>query len=296
MAKRTGAMVSVKGRGIAAVEARMMAAVAADVNYRGHVAQYLRWAREAGKAPHAVGTLTEYRDALIAGGRYHGGSFAPIIAGIKKAIRGAAAYLPEREAAIVSSALQGIKGVRRASVAVPRSMTLSPAEERKARAAMTSRDAALFRFLMATGARISEAVNVQLSDIAENGDVSTVSIVGKGKKARVLRVPSAIIDYARETYGGSTYLFETSAGRPVNRIYAYQRIREAVAQVTGKRFSPHGCRHTLATRLIEGGAPIDAVSRYLGHSSPSVTLSLYSHCELSDDDLFGAIVNGFHGK
>ena len=71
----------------------------------------------------------------------------------------------------------------------------------------------------------------------------------------------------------------------MRRDYAYRRISEAVLKATGKRFSPHGCRHTFATRAIEHTGKLKAVSQYLGHASVGITLDMYVHQSLQDEEL-----------
>jgi len=152
-------------------------------------------------------------------------------------------------------------------------------------ALMTPRDAVLFRFLMATGARISEALAVKLADCKADGVMMRIPLYGKGGKAREVRIPAGLYTDALAVYGGAFWLFETSSGRPVLRDYAYRRIAGAVLEATGKHFSPHGCRHTFATRMIERTGKLKAVSEYLGHASASITLDMYVHEALDDAEL-----------
>jgi len=58
-----------------------------------------------------------------------------------------------------------------------------------------------------------------------------------------------------------------------------------VLKATGKHFSPHGCRHTFATRAIERTGKLKAISKYLGHASVSITLDMYVHEEIADDEI-----------
>jgi integrase len=64
-----------------------------------------------------------------------------------------------------------------------------------------------------------------------------------------------------------------------------------VLKATGRHFSPHGCRHTFATRAIERTGKLKAVSEYLGHASVSITLDMYVHEEIADDELRGLSIN-----
>lgn len=152
-------------------------------------------------------------------------SLVPMLAAVKKALRAAAKeYASAREAAAFSEALLTVKAPKKATNAVRRSFILKPAEERAILAHMTARDAALFRFLLATGARISEALSVRLTDCTPDGDMVRVPLLGKGGKAREVRIPASLFAAICTAYGGKGWLFETASGRPLTRDYAYRRI------------------------------------------------------------------------
>jgi integrase len=106
-------------------------------------------------------------------------------------------------------------------------------------------------------------------------------VLGKGGKARELRVSRELFEIVRESFDGRTWLFESSGGKPLYRDYAYRRIARAVLRATGKNFSPHCARHTFATRALERTGKIKAVSEYLEHASAAITLDMYTHEELA---------------
>jgi len=216
-------------------------------------------------------------------------SLVPMLAAVKKALRGAAKELTSaKEAAAFSEALREIKPPKRATGAVRRSFILTPGEERASIARMTPRDMALFMFLMATGARISEALNVKLDDCKQDGNMVRVPLYGKGGKMREVRIDAALFSDIVAVYGpSSSWLFQTSGGKPVLRDYAFRRVSSAVMKATGKHFSPHGARHTFATRAIQRTGKLKAVSDYLGHASASTTLDMYVHETLEDDEIVG---------
>jgi len=270
----------------AQVEKAALRAVRGREDYRRYVRDYFSWIREKSLAPADPLTLRRYIREL--GKRYSGGSYAPILAAIKNGLRGAArALLSAVEAAAVAEALRTVKAPRKATNAIRRDAIISPEEERAALAAMTPRDAALFRFLLKTGARISEALGIRLEDAKLSPDLVEIPIMGKGDKMRTLRVCRELWDEVRAAYPGGVYLFETREGKPVNRTYAYRRISGAVRAATGKDFSPHGARHTWATRAIAKTGKIKSGGGLPGHSSVSITLDLYTHEELTDDELAG---------
>jgi len=142
------------------------------------------------------------------------------------------------------------------------------------------RDKALLELLYATGARVSEAVALNVDDVIE-GDV--VRLLGKGGKQRIVPVGSfaraAIERYlvrARPAFslrGTSTpALFLGARGQRVSRQNAWLIIRAAAERADlGFEISPHTFRHSFATHLLAGGADVRVVQELLGHSSVATT-------------------------
>ena len=178
-----------------------------------------------------------------------------------------------------------MKPPRRTSSAIRRTFLLTPEEEAACDDHLSERDRALFRFLLGTGARISEALGIRLETCTEDGSVVACTVLGKGGNTRILRIPLALYTQVRAAYRGRTWLFETSHGKPLVRDYAYKRITKGVFEATGKHFSPHCARHSFATRALEKTGKVKAVSVYLGHASAAITLDMYTHEELTDEEL-----------
>ena len=142
------------------------------------------------------------------------------------------------------------------------------------------RDRALLELLYATGARISEAVDLNVDDMID-GD--TVRLLGKGHKQRIVPVGSfartaidAYLVRARPSLsvrGPSTpALFLGARGARVSRQNAWLIIRARAAQADiGVEISPHTFRHSFATHLLAGGADVRVVQELLGHSSVATT-------------------------
>ena len=142
------------------------------------------------------------------------------------------------------------------------------------------RDKALLELLYATGARISEAVALNVDDVID-GDV--VRLFGKGSKQRIVPVGS-FARAAIETYlvrarpvlsarGMSTpALFLGLRGQRLSRQNAWLLIRAAAERAQlGLHISPHTFRHSFATHLLAGGADVRVVQELLGHSSVATT-------------------------
>lgn len=142
------------------------------------------------------------------------------------------------------------------------------------------RDRALLELLYATGARISEAVDLNVDDMID-GEV--VRLLGKGHKQRIVPVGSfarAAIDAylvrARPLLsprGASTpALFLGARGSRMSRQNAWLIIRARAEQAAiGVEISPHTFRHSFATHLLAGGADVRVVQELLGHASVATT-------------------------
>jgi len=136
--------------------------------------------------------------------------------------------------------------------------------------------ALIIRALYSTACRISELVNIKLSDCTEKKDGVSIRIIGKGRKERTVYLDITLFNEIRNTYQGNTFLFETAGGEPVNRITAYTLIKRAGKKIGRPDIHPHTVRHSFATnRLKELG--IDTIGAYLGHSKISTTAQYYLH-------------------
>jgi len=151
------------------------------------------------------------------------------------------------------------------------------------------RDKALLELLYATGARVSEAVSLDVDDlIGADGTPELIRVVGKGDKQRIVPVGSfaraaveAYLVRARPllaTGARSTpALFLGARGARLSRQNAWLVIR-AAAERAGIQVevSPHSLRHSFATHLLAGGADVRVVQELLGHASVATT-QLYTH-------------------
>ena len=146
------------------------------------------------------------------------------------------------------------------------------------------RDKALLELLYATGARVSEAVSLNVDDlIGDEGTSEVVRLLGKGNKQRIVPVGS----YARRALdaylvrvrpvlsarGRATpALFLGMRGARLSRQSAWLVIR-AAGERAGLQveLSPHSMRHSFATHLLQGGADVRVVQELLGHASVATT-------------------------
>ncbi|RPE73797.1 MULTISPECIES: site-specific tyrosine recombinase XerD [unclassified Frondihabitans] len=142
------------------------------------------------------------------------------------------------------------------------------------------RDKALLELLYATGARVTEAVSLNVDDVIE-GDV--VRLFGKGGKQRIVplgsyarRALDAYLVRARPIFSvrgtATPALFLGTRGARVSRQNAWLIIQAAASRAQlGFEVSPHTLRHSFATHLLEGGADVRVVQELLGHASVATT-------------------------
>lgn len=181
----------------------------------------------------------------------------------------------------------GTKAPKINSTAVPRDKILEHRDYQKlVRLTASSRQKLFMRFLWTTGCRVSEMTGIKLRDCETEQGVVTITIMGKGSKEREIRIPEGLYDEIRAVFGGSTWLFETSRGKPYTRGYVSGEIAKIGKRHLGRKISAHTFRHSFATKMIQRTADIQGVSEYLGHSSPSITLAIYTHTGLKTEDLF----------
>ena len=142
------------------------------------------------------------------------------------------------------------------------------------------RDRAILELLYATGARVSEVVNIDLDDLI---DPEIIRLFGKGSKERIVPVgryaQSALQAYlvrVRPSLAmlskGTPALFLNQRGSRLSRQSIWQIISDAAQSAKlEQEVSPHTFRHSFATHLLEGGADVRVVQELLGHASVSTT-------------------------
>jgi len=147
------------------------------------------------------------------------------------------------------------------------------------------RDRAMLELLYATGLRVSELINLQLSQVNFNQGV--LRIVGKGDRERLIPLGEEAQRWLRDFIDGprmeillerqTDYLFPTRRGDRMTRQAFWHIIkRYAKKAEIQKKLSPHSLRHAFATHLLNRGADLRVVQLLLGHSDLSTT-QIYTH-------------------
>lgn len=152
----------------------------------------------------------------------------------------------------------------------------------KLNTALGQRDRLLLEMLYATGVRVSELVNIKVSDI--NGE--EIRVLGKGNKERIVEfgdyAESILELYLNEGYKSlnvkkSEYLFLNNRGGKLTTRGVRYILDNIINKTTiDKKISPHMLRHTFATHLLNEGCDLLTVQELLGHESLTAT-SIYTH-------------------
>lgn len=155
----------------------------------------------------------------------------------------------------------------------------------------------LIMFIYSTGARVSECVNIKLTDIdSKRGQVNIRE--GKGLKQRNVPLSPLLLSILRKyyrEYSPKHYLFEGSAGKGTHLGVSAvreicQKARYRTPHIT-KRYTPHTFRHCFATHLLEQGTNLLIIQRLMGHSDLTNTLKYLHVQQLTIDQVVNPLDN-----
>jgi len=150
------------------------------------------------------------------------------------------------------------------------------------------RDKTMIETLYSCGLRVSELVNLKLSNLRFKEGI--IFVYGKGNKQRIVpigRYAIKLINLYIKEYrvhikiqkGHENYLFLTRRGKQLTRVYVFLMVKQAVKDAgIQKTISPHTFRHSFATHLLEGGADLRSIQMMLGHESITTT-EIYTHID-----------------
>lgn len=144
------------------------------------------------------------------------------------------------------------------------------------------RDRALLELMYSSGLRVSEAVNLKLSDV--DLDAGILTTTGKGSKTRRVPVGSSAVEWLKSYLAlrrkpeniEVSNLFIEPSGRPLTRQAIHGLVKEYSERCGLKGVSPHTLRHSFATHLVQNRADIRSVQQMLGHADISTT-QIYTH-------------------
>lgn len=150
---------------------------------------------------------------------------------------------------------------------------------------LNTRNKIMVLFMYLTGLRVSELVNLKISQLYLNDKY--IKIIGKGSKERIIPINDMLIvplnDYIKKTrqeildLNYSDYLFINKNGKPITRQGFFKIIKKHTSLASiYKNVSPHTIRHSFATHLINNGIDLRSVQILLGHSDISTT-QIYTH-------------------
>ena len=157
-------------------------------------------------------------------------------------------------------------------------------ERLKAKYFSLFRDLTFFTLVIATGLRISEALNIKKEDM--NWNDFTIKILGKGSKERFIffgidkltNIFNELFKIRDELGIESPCLFVSYQHRKVlTPRYIQNVMKDFLNKTSSSNFTPHTLRHYYATSSIEKGANIKAIAIFLGHADPATTIKMYYH-------------------
>ncbi|MCF8346833.1 MAG: site-specific integrase [Bacteroidales bacterium] len=132
--------------------------------------------------------------------------------------------------------------------------------------------------LFLTGCRISEMTGIRWRDIRVDHAQAGLQILGKGRMIRTVYVPTSLIDRIKREFNSRVYLFENRNHHRLDSSNLWKKIKQAGREILKRdNIHPHLLRHSTANFLIKKGRSIKYISKYMGHSSPAVTLDMYVH-------------------
>lgn len=152
------------------------------------------------------------------------------------------------------------------------------------------RNRAMLEVLYGSGLRVSELVNLKLSNIYANEHYMLIE--GKGSKQRLVPFSPESEEWLGYWYqeratwpirpGAEDYVFLNRRGAPLTRVMVFTIIKRLCAQAgIQKTISPHTLRHSFATHMLQNGADLRIIQQLLGHEDITTT-EIYTHVEVQD--------------
>ncbi len=161
------------------------------------------------------------------------------------------------------------------------------------------RNRAILETMYASGLRVSELVNLKLSNIYT--ELNFIRVIGKNDKERMIPISDEALQqiayYVKHERnqiikkGHEDTVFLNRRGAGLSRVMVFNIVKKYISDAgIKKNVSPHTLRHSFATHLVEGGADLRAVQEMLGHESITTT-EIYTHL---DTDYLKSTILSFH--
>ena len=150
------------------------------------------------------------------------------------------------------------------------------------------RNKAMLETLYSCGLRVSELINLKISNVYP--DLGFVRVVGKGNKERLIPISHKALKEINLYYqdrrrlpnienSDGNIVFLNRRGKRLTRVMIFTIVKDLANKIQiKKKISPHTFRHSFATHLVEGGADLRAVQEMLGHES-ILTTEIYTHLD-----------------
>lgn len=166
---------------------------------------------------------------------------------------------------------------------------------------LTIRDKAILETMYASGLRVSELINLRISDLFF--DEGIIRVLGKGSKERIVPIGRSAIKFCNDYLKNSRpflkkpvsedFVFLNFRGGCLTRMSIWNILKKyCIMAEISKEVHPHTLRHSFATHLLEGGADIRIIQEMLGHSDISTT-QIYTHI---DRDYLIEVHKTFHPR
>lgn len=161
-----------------------------------------------------------------------------------------------------------------------------------------TRNRAMLEFMYSSGLRVSEVIDLKISNILLADQL--LRVIGKGNKERIIPITEISLKWLNFYFehmrnhlsisaGHEDFVFLNRRGKQLSRMMLFNIIRDQARDIgIQKSVSPHTFRHSFATHLVEAGADLRAVQEMLGHASITTT-EIYTH--LSKNALRNEILN-----
>ena len=140
------------------------------------------------------------------------------------------------------------------------------------------RNKLIIELFYVTGIRLSELINIKISDVDFNNQ--SIKVLGKRNKERIIPLSSNVINDLNlfiKSNKQNKYLFTNLEGDKLYNKLVYRLVNKYIGEISSvNKKSPHILRHTFATHMLNNGADINAIKELLGHANLSAT-QVYTH-------------------